>query len=172
MRFAYPCSIVFDEGGSVEIGGGESVTFTEGCSVTFPDVYGANTGGDSWEEALEMAEDCLATALGMYVKAGEDLPMPSRPSEGQILVPVPLLVAVKLALYTAMREQAISKDALATRLGISVGTAQKLVNPSYRSHISQLEKALRIVGRSLIVEDCDAVSATRQEDALIVHINP
>ena len=45
--------------------------------MTFPDVYGANTGGWSWEEALEMAGDCLGVALGMYVKAHEDIPAPS-----------------------------------------------------------------------------------------------
>ena len=47
----------------------ERATGREAYTVTFPDVYGANTGGWSWEEALDMAKDCLGVALGMYVKA-------------------------------------------------------------------------------------------------------
>ena len=66
MRYAYPCSIARDEE--------ERVTGREAYTVTFPDVYGANTGGWSWNEAVEMAKDCLGIALGMYVKAREDIP--------------------------------------------------------------------------------------------------
>ena len=172
MRFAYPCNIVFDEGGSMEIGREtDVVSFREGYSVTFPDVYGANTGGHSWEEAIEMAEDGLGVALGMYVKAGEDLPTPSRVRDGQVLVPVPLLVAAKLTLYTAMRQQGITNDALASRLGLGVDAVQKLVSPRYRSHISQLERALRAVGRALVVEDCDAVPNTGREQELMAQVN-
>ena len=76
MRYVYPCNIVRD----VEE---ERATGREAYAVTFPDVYGANTGGWSWEEALEMAKDCLGVALGMYVKAHEDIPTPSRLAEGQ-----------------------------------------------------------------------------------------
>ena len=81
MRYAYPCSIVRDEEE-------ERATGKEAYTVTFPDVYGANTGGWSWEETLEMAKDCLGVALGMYVKAREDIPAPSPLTEGQVLVSV------------------------------------------------------------------------------------
>ena len=75
MRYAYPCSIVRDEEE-------EEATGREAYTVTFPDVYGGNTGGWSWEETLEMAKDCLGVALGMYVKAREDIPAPSPLVEG------------------------------------------------------------------------------------------
>ena len=101
MRYAFPTNIVLDEEEAKESG-------REAYVVTFPDVYGANTGGWSWEEALEMAEDCLGVALSIYVKKSEDIPIPSPLQEGQVLVPVPLIVAAKLTLYTAMREQGIS----------------------------------------------------------------
>ena len=55
--------------------------------MTFPDVHGANTGGWSRDEAVEMARDCLGVALGMYVKAREDIPAPSPLAEGQVLSP-------------------------------------------------------------------------------------
>ena len=52
-----------------------------------------------------------------------------------------------------MRSQGVAKVALAARLGLSEGAVRKLLNPGHRSHISQVEKALRTVGRSLVVED-------------------
>jgi antitoxin HicB len=145
MRYAFPCEIVRDE------------EEREAHVVTFPDVYGATTGGWSWEEALEMARDGLVVALGMYVKAHEDIPVPSPVTDGQVLVNIPLIVAAKIALYTAMRKQGTTNVALAARLGLSEGAVRKLVNTRHRSHVSQVEKALRAIGCSPVVEDRAAV---------------
>ena len=164
MKYVYPSNIVRDEEERMTTG-------REAYNVTFPDVPEAITCGWSWEEALEMAEDCLGVALGMYVKADEDLPVPGYARDGQVLVPVPLLIAAKLTIYTAMREQGVTRDALAARLGVSVEAAQKLVDPRYRSHISQVESALRAVGRALVVEDCDAVPNSERDQALTAKVN-
>ena len=170
MRFAYPCEIVFDEGGPMEVGG-EVLHFTEGYAVTFPDVHGANTSGDSWEEAVEMAEDCLGVAMNFYVQDDEDLPTPSPLKEGQVLIPVPFLVAAKLSVYTAMREQGVTNTELASRLGMSEDAVRKLVSPRYRTHISHVEAALRALGRALVVEDCGAVPPQPRQPALAAQIN-
>ncbi|MXZ63276.1 MAG: hypothetical protein F4Y98_06710 [Chloroflexi bacterium] len=146
MRYAYPCSIVRDEEEA-------RATGREAYAVTFPDVYGANTGGWSWDEAMEIAEDCLRVALGMYVKAREDIPEPAPPAEDQVLVSVSPIVAAKLALYTAMREQDVTNVALARRLGLQENAVRRLVDPDHRSHITSVEKALKELGRSLLVED-------------------
>ena len=150
MRYAYPCSIVRDEEE-------ERATEREAYNVTFPDVYGANTGAWSWEEALEMARDCLGVALGMYVKAREDIPAPSPLADDQVLVSVAPIVAAKLALYAAMREQGVTNVALAVQLGLQENAVRRLLDPGHRSHITSVEKALRAVGRSLVVEDRAAV---------------
>ena len=152
MRYAYPCCIVRDEEE-------ERATGREAYTVTFPDVYGANTGGWSWEEALEMAKDCLGVALGMYVKAGEDIPVPSLLVEGQVLISVAPIVAAKLALYAAMREQGVTDVALAARLGLQENAVRRLLDPGQRSHMTSVEKALEAVGRSLVVEDRAAVQS-------------
>ena len=141
MRYAYPCILTPDE----EEG--------EGFVVRFPDVPEAITGAKTREDALVMAQDGLAVALGMYVKCSEEIPVPSAVAPGQALIAVPPIVAAKLALYSAMRSQGVTNVALATRLGLSEGAIRRLVNPSHRSHISQVEKALQSVGRTLIVED-------------------
>ena len=123
-----------------------------GLVVTFPDVPEAITGGANQSEALAMAEDALATALAGYVHQKRDIPAPSDPAAGQELIPVSPVVAAKLALYSAMRAQRITKVELARRLGISESAARKLTNPDHRSHVSQVHRALRAVGRSLRVE--------------------
>ena len=150
MRYAFPCTIGEDEEE-------KATTGRLAYNVTFPDVVGAHTGGWSWEEALEMAEDCLGAALGAYVKLHEDIPEPSPATDGQVMIEVPSIVAAKLALYTAMRKQGITNVALAARLGVTENAVRRLVNPRHRSHITSVEKALRAVGRSLVVEDKVAV---------------
>ena len=139
MRYAYPCVLTPEDEG--------------GYSVSFPNVPEALTCGDDRDEALAMAEDALAVALGAYVQCREDIPVPGPPEPGQEVVAVPLVVAAKLALYSAMREQGLSKVGLARLMGLSEGAVRKLLNPGHRSHIRQVEKALRKVGRRLVVED-------------------
>ena len=129
MRYAYPCNIVRDKEE-------ERASGREAYTVSFPDVYGANTGGWSWEEALEMAKDCLGVALGMYVKAREDIPWPSPISKGQVLISVAPIVAAKLALYAAMREQGVTNVALAVRLGLHENAIRRLLDPGHRSRPS------------------------------------
>ena len=68
------------------------------------------------------------------------------------MIPVPPVTAAKLALSTAMRVQDITNVELATRLDISETAVRKLLNPDHRSHIGQVERALRAVGRTLVGE--------------------
>ena len=138
MTYAYPCVLTPAEDGSLV--------------ATFPDVPEAITGGANRSDALAVAEDALATALAGYVHEKWDIPAPSEATAGQALVPVSPVVAAKLALYSAMRAQRITKVELARRLGISESAVRKLANPDHRSHVSQVQKALRAVGRSLRVE--------------------
>ena len=93
MQYVYPCVLTPEDDG--------------GFFVSFPDVPEALTCADNRAEALAMAEDALAAALGMYVKEREDIPVPRIAVAGQVLVAVPTIVAAKLALYTAMRRQGI-----------------------------------------------------------------
>ena len=139
MWYVYPCVLTPEEEG--------------GFFVSFPDVPEALTGGASRREALTMAEDALVAALSMYVREREEIPVPSAGVPGQACVAVPTIVAAKLALYTAMRRQDITKVALAERLGLSEGAVRKLCDPDHRSHIGGVEDALRAVGRGLVVGD-------------------
>ena len=139
MQYEYPCVLAPENDG--------------GFSVSFPDVPEALTCGNSRAEALALAEEALAVALGGYMNSRESVPSPSRATRHQELVAVPPIVAAKLALYSAMRREGLTRVALAGRLGLSEGAVCKLLNPDHRSHISQIEKALRAVGRGLVIGD-------------------
>ena len=136
MIYAYPCQLTSDE--------------DEGVVATFPDVPEAITGGRDRDEAL--AEDAIAVALAGYVHEKWDIPTPRAATGGQVSVAVPAVIAAKLALYSAMKEQRITKVELAQRLGVCESAVRKLTNPDHRSHVSLVQKALRAVGQSLRVE--------------------
>ena len=138
MRYAYPCILEPEAEG--------------GFSVSFPDVPGALTCGDSRTEALVRAEDALVGALGAHFSLRGAIPLPSPVQEGQELVALRPVAAAKVALYTAMREQGLTNVALGERLGVSEAAVRKLLNPDHRSHLSTIEKALHAVGLSLVVE--------------------
>ncbi len=135
MLYVYPCTLK-------RYKGGEFVTH-------FPDVPEALTGAYDRAETLALAEDALSVALAGHAKMGWDIPTPSAPKPGQVMIAVYPIVAAKLALYTLMRQRAITKVALAEKLGISEAAVRKLVNPDHRSHISQVERALKLLGYSL-----------------------
>ncbi len=139
MRYVYPCELHPED--------------PEGYYVTFPDVPGALTSGTDEEEALAMAEDALVAILAAHVRQGQAIPVPGAARSGQHLVPVPPLVAAKLALYTAMREEGVTSAELGRRLGASEDAVRKLVDPDYGSHLTPVMNALHAVGRALVVED-------------------
>ena len=150
MRYSYPCRIVRDG---------------DGWSVHFPDVPEAVMSGRSYAEALDCAEEALVGALAGYVEARWTLPSPGAPAPGQVMVTVPPLVAAKLSLYSVMRRQRITKVELARRLGVSDTTAHRIVDPEHRSHIDQVERALRAVGRTLVVDDRAIIHEPRADAA-------
>ncbi len=134
MRFAYPVEYTPQEGGFL---------------VTFPDVPEAITDGATREDAAERAIDALVTALSFYTDAGEPLPVPGK---GQTYVVVPPLQAAKLALYEAMKANRVTRAELARRLGATETIARRLVDLRHRSHIDEVVRALRLLGKEVVLE--------------------
>ena len=123
----------------------------EGVLVSFPDIPEALTSGLNRGEALAEAADCLLGALGGYILERRPLPVAS-PARGRPLVPLPALVAAKLALYQAMVDQRVTNVELARRLGTVEGTIRRLLDVDHRSHIGRIEAALATLGRTLLLE--------------------
>lgn len=142
MRYAFPCEIQRDEEEA-------RTTGRDGYNASFPDVHGAHTCGDTVAEIKDRLQDCLETALGGYVRDGEELPEPSDPEPGQTLVAVSPAVAAQFALYSAMREQAISIQELASRLKIRVRRVQRLIDIHRPADLDDIETALAALGVSL-----------------------
>ena len=67
------------------------------------------------------------------------------------MVPPPLLVAAKVALYEEMRRRKLSNVALAKQLGTVEGTVRRLLDLRHRSHVDQVEAALALLGKRLFV---------------------
>ena len=139
MQYVYPCDIDGNE------------TDGDGFTAIFPDVDGAITGGFTFREALINAEDCLVVALASCVDCHEPLPAPSPFREGQELLTVQPVIAAQLDLYTAMREQGISRAELAERVGVSSDDTDRLLSLDYRTPIGEVLQALRAVGGDLAV---------------------
>ena len=138
MIYAYSCQLLPDDDGKLV--------------ATFPDVPEAITGGQERDETLRLAADALAAALAGYIHDERDIPEPSGDADGLELVAVPTMTAAKLALYSAMRAQSITKAELARRLGASESAVRKLTNPDHLSRIGHVQQALDAVGCNLVVE--------------------
>ncbi len=152
MKYVYPCNIIIDEEE-------KAATGRIAYGVTFPDVPGAITCGWSWEEAVEMAEDGLVAALGAYYRLGKDFPVPSPVAKGQVPICLPLVPAAKVALNRAMQKKGITTVALADKLGMDESAVVKLCDPRHGSHMSTVERALKVVGLRLAVEDVPVAKA-------------
>src|SRR6266536_6453592 len=104
FTFAYPAIFKRDEDGRFLIG--------------FPDFPNAHTDGADANEAMEEAIDCLGSSIAFAMADKAVVPKPSRLKRGQKLVPVPLWIVAKLALYWAVREIGISQSESARRLKV------------------------------------------------------
>lgn len=135
MRFAYPIEV------------NEAA---DGVTVAFPDVPEAITAGVTRAEAIERAADALVSALSFYVEDGEPLPRPS-PAKGRPMISVTALEAAKLALHDAMTEAGLSKVEVARRMGKDERAIRRLLDPLHRSHIGEVETALRGLGKRVEV---------------------
>jgi antitoxin HicB len=120
----------------------------EGFTVTFPDVPGAVTWGETRAEAMERAEDALVSVISAMIEDGQAVPLPSAP-RGRPKVSVPPLDAAKIALHDAMLKAHMSNVELAHRMGLDEKAVRRLRDPLQRSHIETVAAALRVLGKKL-----------------------
>ena len=124
--------------------------------ATFPDVAEAVTFGDDDDDALMHAVDALLTALAHRIDEGREIPAPTRPGRGKPLVDLPPLAAAKVALYRTMREQGISKAALARRMDIQAPQIDRLLGLYRASRLEHVNRALAALGKRLAIEVSNA----------------
>ena len=139
--YAYPARFEPDEGAIV---------------VTFPDFPEAGTYGIDQAEAKAQAADCLLETVAVRMLEREDIPLPSRPRRGQVLIPLPTLAAAKVALYRTMREEGVTMAELARRMRCDMQQVRRLLNIGHGSRLDQLDAAFAALQKRLVVEVRDA----------------
>jgi antitoxin HicB len=138
MVYTYPARLVPDEIGRLV--------------VHFPDLPEALTDGADEAEALTEASDCLSEALASRIVDCEEVPTPSAAGPDMHLVSPEPTIALKVALYSALREAGITIDGLARRLGIDEHEAARLISPRARTRLTSLEEALSALGYTISIE--------------------
>lgn len=122
----------------------------------FIDLPRVSTDGEDEREAMEEAMDALGSDLSIRLARREEIPTPSPLKRGQRLVPVPLWLAPKLALYLALRDQQVSNSELARRLGVHERVVRRMLDPEHATKAEKIQAALAVLGKQLTVEVRDA----------------
>lgn len=121
----------------------------DGYAVTFRDIPEANTQGETFEEAVEMAEDALLTALTFYFEDNRTIPAPSKPKLKETLIDLPISASIKVVLLNTLLETRVSHSKLAKRMGIAPQQVTRIVNLNHTTKIDTLEAAFKALGREL-----------------------
>jgi antitoxin HicB len=127
--------------------------------LSYPATF--STGGDGrvlveFLDLPSVAADALGSDLSIRLSRKEDIPSPSRAKRGQRLVPVPLWLAPKLALYVAMRDREITNTSLARQLGVHEKVVRRMLDPGHATKPARIQAALAALGKHLAVEIRDA----------------
>jgi antitoxin HicB len=120
--------------------------------VHFPDLPEALTDGADEAEAFAEAADCLSEALAGRINRGEDIPRPSRLRRGQHWITPDPTMALKAALYSALRARKMTVAELSRRLDIDYRQAARLLDPRAASKLTSLEAALSALGYAIAIE--------------------
>ncbi len=111
--------------------------------VTFPDFGWGATDGATRDEALAEAQDLLRELITTTMREEGDLPVPSRAIGAQPLITAPVPIALKAALYEAVRETGCSQRDLADDLGVSQREVGRLLSPDEATKVATMTDALR-----------------------------
>ncbi len=127
-----------------------------GFMVTFPDIPEAITCGDTYEEALDMGADALATAMDFYFEDKRPVPQPSRLKRGQVLIHLPPSIGAKVLLLNEMLAQGTRSVELARRMNVRPQEVNRLTDLKHPTKIDTIAVALRALGKRLELSLADA----------------
>jgi antitoxin HicB len=147
--YRYPARFTVDEDGVRLI---RFRDFPEGISQAGPD-----------QDAIDMAEGCLQACVEGRLEDGMEIPEPSPPRSGEVLVVVPLETAAKAALFAAVAESGMSRSALAHAVGLDEKEIRRMLDPSHSTKLPRIARVLRALGKELQLTVADAAQVpTRQ----------
>ena len=117
-----------------------------GCVVTFDQFPEAITQGDTVEEALAEAQDCLDEVLASRIESGEPIPEPLMTNSKYHASPT-LQMSVKASLYLAIKEAELKNTDLAKALDIDEKAVRRLMDPRHPSKLPAMESVLGKLGK-------------------------
>jgi len=117
--------------------------------VTFPDIPEAITQGETMEQALEVAQDALETALEFYFEGSRAVPEPSALKRGGHFVELPASLSAKVLLLNEMIRQGVRPAELARRLHTTPQEVNRLTNLRHTSKIDGIAGAMKALGKTL-----------------------
>jgi len=120
---------------------------TDSWEVSCRDLPLLHSVGDTVEEALAEAADGLVAAISLEMDARRPIPLASDAQQGEYIVSVPVLEAMKAALYNAMIETGTRKADLARQLGVNGPQVDRLLDVEHSSKVEKVELALAQLGR-------------------------
>jgi len=72
------------------------------------------------------------------------------------MVPVPLWIAPKIALYWAMQERRVNQSHLARKLGVRETVIRRMLDPDHATRPEKIQAALEVLGKRFLVAIEDA----------------
>lgn len=117
--------------------------------VEFKDIPEAVGVGETLEIAYNSALDGLETAFSIYMDKRLPIPAPSELQDGEHAIYLPVAVQTKLALYSEMLNQGVTKAELARRLSVNQKQIDRLWDLTHSSKLEMLEKAFETLGKRL-----------------------
>ncbi len=137
MEFIYPAKIQKDALGKF--------------LVTFRDIPFAATEGETAEDAVTQAADCLEEAIASCIDDSEPIPQPSKPKRGEDQIILHAQTAAKAALYIAVKKSGISNSELARRINVDKREVRRMLDPRHPTKLPRIETALAVLGHHLRV---------------------
>ena len=120
-----------------------------GFIITFRDLPEAITQAETPEDCIIEAMDCLEEAIAGRIDDGLDIPKPSKTRKFEEMIAIPAHMAIKAALYIAMREQNVNKSELARRLRVDVREVRRMLDPHHGTKLPTMEEALSVLGKQV-----------------------
>jgi antitoxin HicB len=124
--------------------------------VRFPDFPRTATDGANLTEAMAEAIDCVGSRIAFLLAHKREIPKPTAMKRGQKLVPVPLWIAPKLALYWRMGELGLNNAELARRLGVRETIIRRMLDPDHATKAEKLQAAVELLGQKVVLAVEDA----------------
>ncbi len=120
-----------------------------GFVVTFINLPEGITQGDTYEAAMEMAEDALISCVEIYFDDEKPFPVPRMVKKGEESVFLPDSVYAKVLLHNTMLKNKMSKAELARLTSIRPPEIQRILTPRHNTKIDTISRIMAKIGNPI-----------------------